>query len=192
MHLTAERIVDLAMLELPSCPRALVSEALADTVGDMLDRSQVLLTDLTAINIVAATYLYTLQLPATGYDGYRINIPTLVVLDGIEQRAGIDWRMKSASVLQLREIPQAASTGGLQVTVALGLDDIQEADITGLRNWWGALADGTKGKLMLIPGKPWTDQKTGAFYRNEYNSGLSRAMTHAATDGLNEPQRLRM
>jgi hypothetical protein len=191
MHITAQRLVDEAMVELPGCPRPLVVAALRDVVADLLDRTQILTVDLAAINIVAHTYLYTLTVPVANA-GYRINRPTAVVLGDVAQRAGIDWRMHDRTTIQLREEPQAASTGGLEVTVALSLDDIQDADLTDLQDWRAPIVSGVKGKLMLAPGKPWTDQQTGIMYRNEYNAGLSRALSYVATEGLNAPMRLGM
>lgn len=191
MDSTVERIANEAIVELPGCPRPMVYMAIRDALRDFLDRSHILKVDLDAINIVASTYLYTLTLP-TGYDGFRVGRPTLVVLNGVEQRAGIDYRMQSRTVLQLRETPQAAITDGLEVTVTAALDDIETVDLTDIDDWLTTITAGVKGRLMLMPGKPWTAQQTATMYRAEWSAGLSRAMSAAALDGLTAPARVSM
>lgn len=188
MHASAVQLIDECLLELPGCPRPLVAMVLRDTVRDFLRRSQVLTVELTAIDIVAETYLYTLTLPA-GHDGFRIYRPTLVVLAGVEQRSGIDWRMSDATTLQLRDEPSAADTAGLEVTVALALDDEQSADLSDLEDWYPAICGGIKGTLMAQPAKPWSNPGSAMVNRAEYNDGLGKAMLHALSDGMNEPQR---
>lgn len=191
MHSTAQRIVDEALAELPGCPRPLAAAALRDTLRDFLRRSQVLRVDLTAIDIVADDYTYTLTLPA-GYDGFAVYRPTLVLLNGAEQRAGIDYRMQDRTTLQLRDTPTAADTGGLEVTVSLAMDDEDTADLTDIEDWYPVIAAGMKSRLMIAPGKPWSNPAAAAVYRHEYNDGLGKAISHALTDGMGVPQRLSM
>lgn len=189
MHSSVQRLMNEVLVELPGCPRPLVAIMLRDTVRDFLDRTQILAADLDAIDIVAGTYRYTLTVPVAN-EGYRINRPTLVVLNDEEQRAGIDWHMQDRTTLQLRDVPQTAIEDGLEVTVALTLDDIQTADTSALEDWEAVLVAGAKATLMILPRKPWTSQQTAGYYRNEYNTGLSRAMSYVATSGLNSPVRL--
>jgi len=169
----------------------MVVASLRDTVSTLLDRSQILVAELDPIDIVADTYLYALALP-DGYEGYRINRPTLVLMNSLLLRASIDYRMNTRTILQLRETPTEATEDAIQVSVSLSLDDIQDADLTDLQEWYAAIVSGVKSRLMLAPGKPWTDQQTGMMYRSEFNDGVSRAMAFVATDGSNEPMRLRM
>lgn len=191
MHTTAQQILDEALLELPGCPRPLAAAALRDVVREFLERSQVLTVALDAITVVAGTHLYELELPS-GQDGFRVHRPVLVVLNGVEQRAGIDWRMQDRTTLQLRDVPGSDIDEGLEVTVAVALDDVQTASLEAIEDWWPAIGAGVKARLMLMPGKPWTDPAGGAVYRRDWHDGLGRAMAHAASDGLGVPQRLRM
>lgn len=191
MHSTAQQVADEAMQELPSCSRPIVATVLRDVASDFLARSQVLTVDLDAMDIDAGTYLYTLTVP-TAYPGYRIQAVVGVLVNGLALRANIDWRMFDRNTLQLRSNPTADITDGLVVTVALTIDDIYVVDLTPLLDWWGPIAVGVKGRAMMMPAKPWTDQRTGPMYLAEYNHGLSDAMAFAARRGTNEPMRLRM
>jgi hypothetical protein len=191
MESSVQQIIDEAAVELPGCPRPLIAMALRDTSRDLLDRALCYKVALTAIDIVAAQYLYDLTLPA-GYTGFAIRKPTLVVLNGEEQRPGIDWRMSDRDTIQLRDEPPSAITGGLEVTVALTLGDLNTADLADLEDYYATLGAGVKARLMLMPRKPWTDQPSGLMYRSEYNDGLGRAMLDGVSDGLNEPVRVRM
>lgn len=190
MHTTASAIVDEVIVELPAAPaRPMVNAALAAVVAEFLDRTHAARAELDAIDIVAEVYLYTLALPDE-YRGYRIGKPAAVVLSGEELRAGIDYRMASRTSLQLRDMPQEDATGALEVTATLALDDIHEADLSPLEEWYAAIASGVKFKMMAMPRRPWTDQQSAAYYRTEYFDGLSRAMLSAVTDGNGKPQRL--
>ena len=153
MHETVQQVADEAMQELPSCSRPIVATLLRDVVSDFLARSQVLTVELEAMDVVAGTYLYTLDVPSA-YAGYRVSTVVGVRLNGTSQRANIDWRMADRETLQLRLAPATSITAGLVVTVALTIEDIYVADLTPLLDWWGPVAAGVKSRAMMMPAKP--------------------------------------
>ena len=190
MDATVQAAISEMLVELPGARRPLCVLAMRDVLANFLLQTQVLTAELDAIDIEEDTYLYALTLPS-GYDGFKIAVPTIVVLNDEKQRDGIDWRMSGTSI-QLRDIPTEDITDGLEITVALALDDIAQCSIAGLSNWTPGIIAGAKARMMRAPGKPYSDKQTAFFYEQEYKDAISRALTHAATDGLNAPMRLTM
>lgn len=77
-------------------------------------------------------------------------------------------------------VPDAGISGGLTMTLAL--QPSQSA--TGLPKWifnqyLYVLADGAMSKLMLMPGKPWTDLANGQDRRTRFEQGIANARTSA-------------
>lgn len=80
----------------------------------------------------------------------------------------------------LAAVPQDTITGGLTLTLALQPSQAS----TGIPKWIAnqylyTLVDGALSKLMLMPGKPWTDQKTGEYHRTRFDAGAAQARTDA-------------
>lgn len=82
----------------------------------------------------------------------------------------------------LAAVPEASLTAGLTLTLAL-----QPAqNSTGLPKWIAnqylyALADGALSRLMLMPGKPWTDLATGQDKRSKFEAAIANARASAVS-----------
>lgn len=84
------------------------------------------------------------------------------------------------SQIILAPIPNMNIARGLVMTLAL---QPSQASTT-FPDWIAAqymeeIAAGARGKLMLIPGKPWTDQKTGVMYMQKLQDAGSNARESA-------------
>lgn len=78
--------------------------------------------------------------------------------------------------LILAGVPDASSTGGLALTLALQ----PSHNATGFPKWIFnqhvyALADGAMAKLMLMPAKPWTDVVNGQDRRAKFDAAIANA-----------------
>lgn len=78
--------------------------------------------------------------------------------------------------LILAGVPDASSTGGLSLTLALQ----PSHNATGFPKWIFnqhvyALADGAMAKLMLMPAKPWTDVVNGQDRRAKFDAAIANA-----------------
>lgn len=78
--------------------------------------------------------------------------------------------------LILAPVPAATQAGGLTVTLALQ----PSQNSTGFPKWIAnqhlyALADGAISRLMLMPGKPWTDLANGQDHRQRFDAAMANA-----------------
>lgn len=100
------------------------------------------------------------------------------------------WRVTPAAVKHytqldtdqviLAPLPADNISQGLAMTVALQ----PSQGATGLPKWIAnqylyAIAEGAIARLMLMPGKPWTDQNTGSAYRARFEAAIANARESA-------------
>jgi len=147
------------------------------------------------IDVVAGEAVYDLEpLPATdvatvmsvSLDGYMLFAKTTDWLDANEP----GWRSVTGAPryftqvdteqVILAQVPASSSAGGLTATLALQ----PSQNSTGFPKWIAnqylyALADGAIARLMLIPGKPWTDLNTGADKRSRFEAAMANARNTA-------------
>lgn len=76
----------------------------------------------------------------------------------------------------LANVPDANITGGITMTLALEPSKTS----LGLPKWifnqfMYTLAEGATARLMMMPNKPWTDVKTGAFLMSQFQGAISNA-----------------
>lgn len=82
----------------------------------------------------------------------------------------------------LAAVPEATIVGGLSLTLALQ----PSQNSTGFPKWIAnqylyALADGAIARLMLMPGKPWTDLVNGQDHRTKFDNAIANARAHAVS-----------
>lgn len=82
----------------------------------------------------------------------------------------------------LAAVPEASIAGGLTLTLALQ----PSQNSTGMPKWivnqyLYALADGAIARLMLMPGKPWTDLVTGQDKRSKFDAAIANARASAVS-----------
>ena len=165
---------DYTVPELPGCPLSIVDQAIMETLREFFHRTQYWQEDLTAIDVVAAQTEYELDPSSSNSE---IDAVVTVEQDGSELEAGVDYKLDDTKkLLVLNNEPDAASTGGLEVKVAL------KPRLTATRipermfnDWVYQIAAGVKGKLMALPKMKWTDQQMAVFYFDKFESGVAEA-----------------
>lgn len=97
-----------------------------------------------------------------------------------------------AQQVMLAPLPQGDMPAGLTATLAL----MPSQMATTFPQWIAdqylyVLADGALAKLMLMPGRPWTDMAGGADRRMRFEAGVANARAAAVTDLGRVPMRVR-
>ena len=160
--------------ELTGCSSNVITQRIKTTVLDFCTRSGAYWADLTAIDIVAEQSAYTLTAPAST----KIDRVAGVVLNDVNLETTKYEVVDDASgwTLTLDDEPQAASTGGLEVTVVV-LPLITATSIPAylMDRWNMKFCAGVKANLMLMKQKPWTDRELALQYMREYNAGIAEA-----------------
>lgn len=91
----------------------------------------------------------------------------------------------SADRNALRVFPMPANTTGQQLVVRACFMPKPTAtllpDFLGQR-FMGVIADGAKSRLMLMSGKPWTNEKLGIDLRNKFADGVTEARINETHD----------
>ena len=143
------------------------------------------------MDVVAGESVYDLEPPsgtdiavvmATTLDGWPIDHKDTDWLDANL----IGWRtlretprhftQLDTEQLILAPVPSASVPGGLSLTLALQ----PSQNSTGFPSWIAnqhmyALASGAIARLMLMPGKPWTDLVNGQDHRDKFNAAIANA-----------------
>lgn len=147
------------------------------------------------MDVTAGEAVYDLESPSgtdvsmvmtVALDGYPLSPQATEWLDANEP----GWRNVTGTPryftqvdteqLILAQVPSASTTGGLTVTLAL--QPSQKS--TGFPSWIAnqhmyALADGAIARLMLMPGKPWTDVVNGQDHRAKFDAAIANARANA-------------
>lgn len=158
-----------------------------------------------AIDVTAGEAVYDLEpLPATdiaavmsaSLEAYPLTPKSLDWLD--DNRPG--WRTTTSTPkhftqvdteqLILAPVPAATVVGGLTLTLAMQ----PSQNSTGFPKWIAnqyiyALADGAIARLMLMPGKPWTDLQNGQDRRAKFDAAIANARASAVGGLGRAPQR---
>lgn len=153
-----------------------VTEAEDVTVGE--DTYDIDIPNGSAVAMVMDVGLNGVPLEAKQVDWLNINVPT--------------WRTNASTPkyytqtepgqIMLAPTPSENTAGALVITVAL-----QPArSATGFPEWISnkfpyAITDGALAKLMLVPGKPWTDLAGGADRRVLFDAAIANARAMAAS-----------
>jgi len=170
--------------ELPGCPLPLILQRIRKVIIEFCRDSQAWEYDLDPINVRDGTTDYDLDLDTAEAVIDQIQE---VLLEDSEIFQGEDFIMASPVLLSLIEEPSADVDGGLEVTVSLRPSRTATTiDPRLFDDWADCWAAGVKAELMVMPGKPWTDQSLSRFYKAEYHKGLSQAKNRAATGDVNQ------
>lgn len=147
------------------------------------------------MDVTAGEAVYDLEpLPGTdvamvmnvALDGYKLDPQAVDWLDSNNP----GWRTTTSAPkwftqvdteqLMLAPVPDATVAGGLTATLALQPNQSS----TGFPAWIAnqhmyALADGAIARLMLMPGKPWTDLQNGQDHRVKFEAAMANARANA-------------
>ena len=185
------------MPHLPGCPNAVARHELLHAAQILLQRSRAWTVTLPDQPVVAAQE--TVDVDLTGAELVRIErawydgvvVPPRLVNE-IEEAFGSDWQehtgtptaivQMSPQVVRLYPIPVADAATGLRLRAALRPTE----SATGIpgdlaRRYWEQILAGAKARLMLMPGKPWTNPDMAGVQAGAFDAGVSRAGWDAAT-----------
>lgn len=158
------------------------------------------------LDVVAGEHAYDLEPPS----GTDVTTVLAAELDGVPlapkdipwlNREIPRWRTVAArpkyftqidtEQVLLAALPDANSAAGLTLTLALQPSQTTTSFPKWIFNQYlYVLAEGALSKLMMMPGKPWTDVQNGADRRTRFEAGVAnaRAVAVAALGGA--PQRV--
>lgn len=128
------------------------------------------------------------RMEAAWFDGVKLTPSTATQLDA---DYGDDWSVHTGTpdryiqdtpgVLRLYPIPMAAATTGLKVRLSVAPSESSTGipDEMAVR-FRDEIHVGAKSRLMLYPGKPWTNLEMAAVYGQAFNNMVAIATTAAA------------
>jgi hypothetical protein len=175
--------------ELPGCPQPLILQTFKEILQEFCEESQAWRFELDLINVRDGVSEYELLgQPSSAY----ILVPVKVRMpnkqsEDQEMEAGVDYDMTDRTTLKLKVEPQEDDASGLYVKVALTpKDDAQTiCDDLWIKHY-KAWAHGVKGRLMLMDGKKWSNEKKSAYHNSMYWDGITKAKIDVSQGGMNQ------
>jgi len=178
--------------DIPLAGSALVMQKLRDTARDFCQFSRGWQWDAPLASVVANQESYNIVTlgdsePVTilymSVDGTEVFPKDTAWLDmnitGWRTASGDDFRFytqESRRTFRFPSIPLTAKANAIFYRLALkpgpSSDEIDE-DVWS--DWYDVLGAGTKSRLMMMPNKPWSDARTGAFHGRVYEIGRAKA-----------------
>jgi hypothetical protein len=81
-----------------------------------------------------------------------------------------------ANTIGVAPVPNAAMEGKKLIIVALWklLPDCTSVPDAVFDNWFDEVMDGVKGKLYMMPSKPWSNTALGTYHGKRFNLGIGR------------------
>lgn len=185
------------MPALPGCSKELLDHELRRAAQDFFNRSRAWRVTLDPISLEAGLADYELIADDRAMSvvrieeaGYLTSPLKILSLPEMITRYGADWHSRSGqpeAITQLRPgvatiyaTPSADVTDALLLTVAVKPSDsangIDEDMATRFRE---ELILGAKGRLMLMPKKPWTDGQAGSLAAAQFGDRIDTARSQA-------------
>lgn len=178
----------------PGVPPPLVNTAVRQAAITFCRESGAWLETLVAIDSVALTDTYTLtSANANGvvrtvhtvhYDDVPLGMQMWEALrsehpdhpDTANPSTPYKWAMKSRDVLSLFPVPETAVTGGIVVRCTV----IPSMTSTGLdtdvaEDYEEFIIHGALNRLLIMPGKQWTEMKIGDYHGQTFRNGINVA-----------------
>jgi hypothetical protein len=179
--------------EMPGVSTAMAENAIRNAVIEFCKRSGVWRHWADPQNVVAGVSTYDLE-PAPQSD-----VASIVVLkvddekcnpaseDHLEgnwqtERGTVDrYMQQDMTSVTLVKVPDLNISRGLTMTLSLMPRRASASFPAWIWNqYYEGIAQGAKAKLMAMPKKPWTDQKTALYYQLKFDSAIAGATADAA------------
>jgi hypothetical protein len=186
------------LTHVPGCPNPLADHELLRAAQAFFKESRSWQDTLPLIPVAVAQASIAITPPDAGqelvrveqafYDGLPIGVTTSEVLDSTHAD---DWTLHTGTpnkiyqltpgVVRLYPIPVAAATSGLKLRVSLRPSE----SATGLADematkYRDEIHLGAKARLMMYPGKQWTNLDMAAVYSTAFDNVIGRANLSAA------------
>lgn len=134
------------------------------------------------------TTLDLVRVESATYDGRPLGKQTSDVLDAeftddwtAHTGTPSDYVQMTPNVLRLYPVPVADATTGVVVRAAVAPGDTSAGLPDDLASrFWDEMHAGAKARLMLYPGKPWTNPELAAVYGQAFSNMVSTATATAA------------
>ena len=185
-------ILDYVMPDVPSCPSAFALDKIRLAAREFFSRSAIWRAYFSGINTVLNQRQYALapdgalEADVTGiaqawYRGTRMYVRSPQALNEMYVNpdtvtgAPFYYHMVSPNTIDVYPLPNAGVTAALKVWGVLA----PKTNSAYLRDeddqWKEEIAAGAKEKLMLVPGKPYSNPQLAQYWMNEFNRGIARA-----------------
>lgn len=179
------------LIDTPGCPQTLAEQVIREAATEFCDLTQVYISDLSAIDVVAGTATYTLTVDsdtevsvirAAWYDGLPL---AYAPLDALNPKIE-DWRDTEGAplgfthyepkVIKLFPKPDTSLAGGLKVQVALRPTAASVALTDWIVDRYGReILAGARARLFTIPNKAWSNPAFVAPNRSQFMFGVGTA-----------------
>ena len=171
---------------LPGCTIPMILREMKDLVIEFCRESECFKEELAAMDVVANQASYAL---VPSWDA-TIQAIDSVKVENVEQPDNY-YELDQDMTLTFRDrwIPAKAATAGLKVKVTLlPTYDHEQIDPVLLNRYHEGIAAGTKGRLMLMPKKKWSDPQSGMLAMQKYEEVKAQAIRHKYTGQKNRKQ----
>jgi len=180
--MAANNITDLyqyVIPELPDCPKSLILQTARTVLRDFCRRTQCWTVELDPILLVSGVEEYDFDALIPSYA--NCDTIKMIELNDAELTPISDWEFTSPTSIRLTATPSADTNTandetGLEIEAVL-LPKLTATIIDGdlFNSYYDTWAKLIKGRLMLMPGKMWSNPQLGQLYNNEGYWGMADA-----------------
>jgi hypothetical protein len=166
-------------VDVPGCDYNLMMQQLNQTCRDFCIKTEAWIVELDPINVVESQTEYTLNPKCNAMIQRIIQVKYgTTATDDIDPLDAEKYELENDRTLVLDDSPDEAITDGLVVMVSLRptFNDTIDLPEWFLDRYGDYLIAGTKGKLMKMQRKPWTNFELARHYDMEYAKGKACAI----------------
>jgi len=204
-----EAFLSRVMPEVAGCPEPVAIQAIKDTCIEFCTRSNALQQDLDPVTLIANQSEYDLEPPA----GYRVSrvmkvwrgdteltpaAPDMIrVPDAYRATAGSAaptfYFQKTASTISFLDVPKVTERNVVTIRAAITPTRASTTiDDEILELWAEEIAHGAKYRLMLVPGKPYSNPQSSAVEKALFDAGVNKAMLQASRGYVRSSMRVKL
>jgi hypothetical protein len=189
-------LLDEVMPELPGAQTALVTNQIRNAVIAFCGGSDIWRAWLDPIDVVAAQNTYDVTVDAgtdlvrllsLKFDGFLLTPRSEDALDAwrprwrTEERRPEHYMQQDQDTVTLACVPPCSLAGGLLLSVSMQPD----RNSKGFPGWiysqyWEGITAGAKARMMLMPGKPWSNPKQAILYAQMFENETAAARADAS------------
>ena len=193
-----EAFLSRVLPEVTGCPEIVAVQAIKDACIEFCEKSHVYQVDLDAVTTVNGLGEYDLE-PPTGYVVARLmNVwfgndklapaaPDMIrVPDAYRQTAGQSnpkfYFQKTAKTVSVLPVPDKTTVSALTIRASLKPTRASESiDDEIFEEYAEIVSHGAKYRLMLSPGKPYSNQAAAVIEKGLFDAGINKARLRANT-----------
>lgn len=183
--------------DVAGCPEPVAIQAIKDAVIEFCSKSSAYQQDLDAISLIANTSEYDLDAP-TGYRVSRLMkvwrgdtelhpaSPDMIrVPDAYKRSEGSApprfYFQKTSLTISFLDVPKVSERSAIIIRAALcPTRDSTSVDDEIYELWAEEIAHGAKHRLMLVPGKTYSNPQSSAVEKGFFDAGVNKATLQAS------------